>query len=74
MVSRPELDSDTPIGSTGNRGVTVFDKVPAMEKLAYDMHVTSPLGHNVSVNSIYRNCLIVIQTREFLADLITLPF
>ena len=52
----------------------VFDKVPAMEKLAYDMHVTSPLGHNVSVNSIYRNCPIVVQTREFLADLITLPF
>ena len=52
----------------------VFDKVPAMEKLAYDMHVTSPLGHNVSVNRIYRNCPIVIQTREFLADLITLPF
>ena len=52
----------------------VFDKVPAMEKLAYDMHVTSPLGHNVSVNSIYRNCPIVIQTREFLADLINLPF
>ena len=52
----------------------VFDKVPVMEKLAYDMHVTSPLGHNVSVNSIYRNCPIVIQTREFLADLITLPF
>ena len=52
----------------------VFEKVPAMEKLAYDMHVTSPLGHNVSVNSVYRNCLIVIQTREFLVDLITLPF
>ena len=52
----------------------VFDKVPTMEKLAYDMHVTSPLGHNVSVNSIYRNCPIIIQTREFLADLITLPF
>ena len=52
----------------------VFDKVLAMEKLAYDMHVTSPLGHSVSVNNIYRNCLIVIQTREFLADLITLPF
>ena len=52
----------------------VFDKVPAMEKLAYDMHVTSPLGHSVSVNRIYRNCPIVIQTREFLADLITLPF
>ena len=52
----------------------VFDKVPVMEKLAYDMHVTSPLGHSVSVNSIYRNYPIVIQAREFLADLITLPF
>ena len=52
----------------------VFDIVPAMEKLAYDMHVTSLLGHSISVNSIYRNCPIVIQTREFLADLITLPF
>ena len=52
----------------------VFDKVLAMEKLAYDMHVTSPLGHNVSVNSVYINFPIVIQAREFLADLITLPF
>ena len=50
----------------------VFEKVPTMEKLAYDMHVTSPLGHIVSVNSVYRNCPIVIQVREFLADLITL--
>ena len=41
----------------------VFDKVPMMEKLAYDMHVTSPLGHSVSVNSVYRNCPIVIQAR-----------
>ena len=52
----------------------VFDKVPAMEKLAYDMHVTSPLGHNIILNSVYRNCPIVIQAREFLTDLITLPF
>ena len=52
----------------------VFDKVPAMEKLAYDMHVTSPLGHSVSVNSVYRNFPIVIQAREFLVDLIILPF
>ena len=52
----------------------VFDKVPALEKLAYDIHVTSPLGHNVSVNRVYRNCPIVIQAREFLANLITLPF
>ena len=52
----------------------VFDKVPAMDKLAYAMHATSPLGHSISVNSVYRNCPIVIQAREFLADLITLPF
>ena len=52
----------------------VFEKVPAMEKLAYDMHVTSLLGHSVSVNRVYRNCPIIIQAREFLADLITLPF
>ena len=38
----------------------VFNKVLAVEKLAYDMHVTSPLGHSVSVNSVYRNCPIVI--------------
>ena len=45
-----------------------------MEKLACDMHVTRPLWHCVSVNSVYRNYPIVIQVREFLADLITLPF
>ena len=38
------------------------------------MHVTSPLGHSVTVNRVYRNCPIVIQAREFLGDLITLPF
>ena len=52
----------------------VFDKIPVVEQLAYDMHVISPLGHSVSVNNVYRNCLNVIQAREFLADLITLPF
>ena len=52
----------------------VFDKIPAVEQLAYDMHVTSPLGHSISVNSVYRNYPIVIQAREFLTDLITLPF
>ena len=36
--------------------------------------MTSLLGYSVSVNSVYRNCPIVIQAREFLADLITLPF
>ena len=52
----------------------VFDKIPVVEQLTYDMHVTSPLGHNISVNSVYRNCPIVIQAREFLADLIAIPF
>ena len=52
----------------------VFDKIPTVEQLVYDMHVTNPLGHSVTVNCIYRNCPIVIQAREFLADLITLPF
>ena len=52
----------------------VFDKIPIVEQLAYDMLVTNPLGHSVTVNSVYRNCPIIIQAREFLADLITLPF
>ena len=38
------------------------------------MHVTSPLGQSVKVNSGYKNCLIVIQDKEFSTDLITLPF
>ena len=52
----------------------VFDKIPAVEQLAYDMHVTNLLGHSVSMNSLYINCPIVIHARAFLADLITLPF
>ena len=52
----------------------VFDKIPVVEQLVYDMHVTSQLGHSVSMNNVYKNCPIVIQAREFLADLITLPF
>ena len=28
----------------------LFDKMPSVEPLAYDMHVTSPVGHNVRVN------------------------
>ena len=52
----------------------VFNKIPAVEQLEYDMHVTIPLGHSASMNSVYRNYPIVIQEREFLADLITLLF
>ena len=52
----------------------MFNKIPAVIQLAYDMHVTSPLGHSISVNSVYRNYPIIIQAREFLADLIPLTF
>ena len=30
----------------------VFDKIPVVEQLAYDMHVTNPLGHSISINSV----------------------
>ena len=52
----------------------LFDKMIAVEKLSYDMHVTSPLGHSVNVNRVYKNCPIIIHDREFSVDLITLPF
>ena len=51
-----------------------FDRMPSVEKLPYDMHVTNPLGHSVNVNKIYKNCPIVINDREFPVDLIAFPF
>ena len=50
------------------------EKLPSVEPLAYDMHVTSPLGHSVRVNQVYKNCSLVIHDREFSVDLIALPF
>ena len=52
----------------------VFYKITSVERLLYDMHVTSPLGQSVKVNRVYKNCLIVIHDREFFVDLIALPF
>ena len=52
----------------------LFDKIPSIEQLEYDMHVTSPLGHSVNVNQVYKNCPIMIHDRKFSADLIALPF
>ena len=52
----------------------VFDKITSVGRLLYDMHVTSPLGQSVKVNRVYKNCPIVIQDREFFADLIALQF
>ena len=51
----------------------VFDRMPSVEQLPYDMHVTSPLGHSVNVNRVYKNCPIVINDREFPPNLIALP-
>ena len=52
----------------------VFDKMTVVKQLSYDMHVTSPLGHSVNVNRVYKNCPIIIHDREFSTDLIALPF
>ena len=38
------------------------------------MHVTSPLGHSVRVNRVYKNCPLVVHDKEFSVDLIALPF
>ena len=63
-------------GSTHSyvRTKQLSDKFPSVEPLAYDMHVTSPLGHCVRVNRVYKNCPLMIQDREFSIDLIALPF
>ena len=50
------------------------DKLPSIEPLAYDMLVTSPLGHSVSVNRVYKNCPLIVHDREFSVGLIALPF
>ena len=50
------------------------DKFQSVEHLAYDMHVTSPLGHSVRVNQVYKECPLMVHDREFSVDLIALPF
>ena len=50
------------------------DRLPSIEPLAYDMHVTSPLGHSVKVNRVYKNYPLMVHDREFSVDLIALPF
>ena len=48
--------------------------MPLVEPLAYDMHVTSSLGRSVRVNRVCKNCPLMVYDREFLIDLIALPF
>ena len=64
------------LGSTHSYVCTkhLFDKMSSVEQLEYNMHVTSPLGHSVNVNRVYKNCLIVIHDRKFSMDLIALFF
>ena len=50
------------------------DKLPSVELLAYDLLVTSPLGHSIRVNRAYKNCPLLVHDREFSVDLIALPF
>ena len=50
------------------------DKLPTVELLAYDLIVTSPMGHSVRVNRVYKNYPLLVHDREFSVDLITLPF
>ena len=52
----------------------VFDRMPSVEQLPYDMHVTSIPGHSVNVNRVYKNCSTVINDRGFSVDLTALPF
>ena len=52
----------------------VNDKLLAVELLSYDLLVTSPLGHSVRVNRVYKNCPLMVHDREFSVDLIALHF
>ena len=45
--------------------VQLSDKMPLVEPLAYDMHVTSPLRHSVRVNRVHKNCPLMVHDREF---------
>ena len=50
------------------------DKLPSVEPLSCDMLVSSPLGHSVKVNRVYKNYPLMAHDREFSVDLIALPF
>ena len=52
----------------------VFDRMPLIEKLPYDMLVTSPLGFSVRVNRVYKNCHLMTHDREFSTELLALSF
>ena len=41
----------------------VFDRMPSVKQLPYDMLVTSPLGHSARVNRVYKNCHLMTHDR-----------
>ena len=71
-----EMHALIDLGSTHSYVYTehLIDKMLSVEQLAYDMHVTSPLGKSFKVNRVYKNCPLLIHDREFSIDLIALPF
>ena len=71
-----EMHALIDLGSTHSYICTehVFDRMPSVEQLPYDMLVTSPLGHSVRVNRVYKNYHLMTHDREFSADLLTLLF
>ncbi len=56
-----------------NASVICSTAIPCV-KLDYDVLVTSPLGQEVRVNRMYRDCPLVIQGHTFISDLIKMPF
>ena len=48
--------------------------MPSVEPLAYDMLLTSPLGHSGKANRVYKQCPLMVHDRKFSVDLIALPF
>ena len=69
-----EMHALIDLGSTHSYICTehVFDRMSSVEKLPYDMLVTSPLGHSVKVNRVYKNCHLMTHDRS--TDLLALPF
>ena len=64
------------LGSTHSYLCTSIPSLGSLPKseTEYDILVTNPLGHNVIVNRVYRDCPIRIREYEFPGDLIELSF
>ena len=73
---------ETTVHALIDRGSThsfVCISIPSLGSLPkneteYDILVINPLGHNVIVNRVYRDCPIIIREYEFLGELIVLSF